>query len=200
MLSKSLFQFLIVSFSFPLQSLHLGIQNQTAMSRPLADEYESYYQRYIDMVPGEDIIENLRELQESTKNFFTAIPPEKENYAYSEGKWTVKEVFGHIIDTERIFAYRALRFARNDASALPGFDQDTYVLNGGFQERTMFSLIEEYNCMRASNIVLYQSFPNEVLTRKGNANGKFVSVRAIMYMTAGHEIHHLNVLRERYLS
>jgi uncharacterized damage-inducible protein DinB len=120
------------------------------------------------------------------------------NFRYAPGKWTVKEVLGHITDTERIFAYRALRFARSDKTPLPGFEQDDYVKNGAFAGRTLADLTEEFAAVRSASIALYRSFNEEAWPRRGLANQKEMTVRALAFITAGHQIHHRVILEERY--
>ena len=120
------------------------------------------------------------------------------NFLYAAGKWTVKEVLGHITDTERIFAYRALRFASADQTPLPGFEQDDYVRSGGFSERTLADLAEEFGTVRSASISLFRSFKQDAWPRRGKANEKEVTVRALAFITAGHQIHHRIILEERY--
>lgn len=132
-------------------------------------------------------------------SFFRSIPPEKENYRYAEGKWTPKDILLHLIDAERIFAYRALRIARNDKTALPGFEENDYVIEANAEERSMESLLEEYFDVRKATISLFLSFSADALKRLGEASGFSVSVRAIGYIILGHEKHHANVIIERYL-
>jgi hypothetical protein len=124
---------------------------------------------------------------------------EKGDYAYAPGKWTLKELVGHIIDTERIMVYRLVCFARNETAVLPGFDEDSYVTNAFFKNRSLFSLSEEFIALRKANMFLINTLNEEELNRMGNANGKNVSVRALIYILAGHVIHHTNIINERYL-
>ena len=121
------------------------------------------------------------------------------NYRYAEGKWTIKEIIGHLIDAERIFAYRMLRFARKDATDLPGFDENEYVPASEANERSIHGLLEEFTTVRAGTFSLWRSLTNEMLQRSGTVNGNRLSVRALAYITCGHEIHHLAVIKERYL-
>ncbi|HEX9251379.1 MAG TPA: DinB family protein [Ignavibacteriaceae bacterium] len=166
--------------------------------RPAKEDYAEYYQPYIDLVKGDDILRILVEQNMESQNILNSISESKGNYAYAEGKWTVKEVVGHMMDVERIFAYRALCIARGEIKPLPGMDQNEYVRNGGFNKRQLFDLVYEYRLIRESNILLFGSFEKQVLLNRGNASGYDVTVLALMYMTAGHEKHHLNVLLERY--
>jgi hypothetical protein len=128
-----------------------------------------------------------------------AVPEEKLSYRYAEGKWTIKEIMAHLIDDERIYAYRALRFARNDQTELPGFDQDDYAIESAANERSLDDLLEEFAAVRRSTIALFNSFDERVWTRSGVASGNVMSVRAAAYHIAGHELRHLNIIKERYL-
>lgn len=167
--------------------------------RPNKGDYNEYYQQYIDQVKGDDIFRILIEQNLESQNVLNSFPESKGNYKYSEGKWTVKEVIGHMMDVERIFAYRALCIARGETKPLPGMDQDLYVANANFNKRQLFDLIYEYRLLRESNILLFGSFDKSTLNNRGNASGYEVTVLALMFMTAGHEKHHLNVLTERYI-
>jgi len=128
-----------------------------------------------------------------------SIPEDKLYYRYDEGKWTIKEILVHIIDDERIYAYRALRFARKDSTELAGFDQENYAVNSGANKRSIESILHEFETVRKATISLFESFTDEALTSSGIANGNKVSVRALGYHIAGHEKHHVNIIRERYL-
>lgn len=167
--------------------------------RPAKGDYAEYYQSYIDLVDGDDIIKMLMEDNLYAQDILNSFPQNKGNYRYAPGKWTVKEVVGHIMDVERIFCYRALSIARGETKPLPGFDQDKYVISGNFNDRPLYDLTYEYRIVRESTILLFQSFDNSVLQNRGSANGHDVTVLALMYMTAGHDKHHLNILKERYL-
>lgn len=166
--------------------------------RPAKGDYAEYYQPYIDLVKGDDIMRVLIEQNLESQDILNSISESKGNYTYAEGKWTVKEVVGHMMDVERIFAYRALCIARGENKPLPGMDQDEYVHNGRFNKRQLFDLVYEYRLVRESNILLFGSFEKQVLLNRGNASGYDVTVLALMYMIAGHEKHHLNILLERY--
>jgi len=167
--------------------------------RPLPDEYSAYAETYVSNVPqGADVMELLEELQTSTYNLFSNMAEEKAAYAYAEGKWTIKQVLGHMIDTERVFAFRALCFSREQAT-LPGFDQDIYVNNTDFNARAIQSLAAEFRATRESSLYLFGSFSEAQLNRAGVANDNLVSVKALVYITAGHELHHLKILKEKYL-
>lgn len=164
-----------------------------------ANDYPFYYEPYIKLVEENDALKALDTGILKMQALLSVIDEEKENFAYAPGKWTVKEVFGHIIDTERIMAYRALRFARGDGQELPGFDENTYVKNAKFSKRKLIDIAHEFSAMRQSNIFLFKSFDEEALNRKGVANKNPVTVRALIYIIAGHQLHHMKVMRERYL-
>jgi uncharacterized damage-inducible protein DinB len=169
------------------------------INRPLPDEYSAYAETYVSKVPqGADVMELLEELQTSTYNLFSNMTEEKAAYAYAKDKWTIKQVLGHMIDTERVFAFRALCFSRERA-VLPGFDQDVYVDNTDFNSRTIQSLAAEFRATRESNLYLFGSFNESQLNRTGIASNNQVSVKALVYITAGHELHHLKILKEKYL-
>ena len=167
--------------------------------RPAKGDYGEYYQKYVDLVKGDDIFRILVEQNMDSQNVLNSFSESKGNYKYAEGKWTVKEVIGHMMDVERIFAYRALCIARGETNPLPGMDQDMYVYNGNFNKRQLFDLNYEYRLLRESNILLFGGFDKSVLQNKGTASGYEVTVLALMFMTVGHEKHHLNVLMERYI-
>ena len=167
--------------------------------RPSKGDYNEYYQQYIDQINGDDIFRILVEQNLESQNILNSFSESKGNYKYAEGKWTVKQVIGHLMDVERIFAYRALCIARGETSPLPGMDQDTYVANGNFNKRQIFDLVYEYRLLRESNILLFGSFDKSILQNRGVASGYEVTVLALMFMTAGHEKHHLKVLTEKYM-
>lgn len=168
------------------------------IQRPQPDEYVPYYHTYIGKVPDGDVIALMEKLKESTYNLFSTMTDERANYAYGEGKWTLKQVLGHLIDTERTFAYRVLCFSRNYVE-LPGFDQDIYVNNADFNSRSIQNLAEEFRVTRESNIYMISALTEEQLDRKGIASGNEATVRALVYMMPGHELHHLKIMKERYL-
>lgn len=166
------------------------------MNRPQTHEYPEWGQNYISQVDG-DVLAILNEQVTSFPNFINNLI-EKGDYAYAPGKWTIKELVGHMIDTERILVYRLLCFARGEATSLPGFEEDDYVANAHFKDRSLFSMSEEFALLRKSNMYLINSFNEEELSRMGSANGKQMSVRAIVYVLAGHIIHHTRIIKERY--
>jgi uncharacterized damage-inducible protein DinB len=168
--------------------------------KPEPTEYALYVISYISLLPDDGrILEHLEDNLNATTEFMRSLSEEKLTYRYAEGKWTIKEILAHLIDDERIYAYRALRFARNDRTELPGFEQDDYALECGANERPLEELLGEFAVVRKSTIALFNSFPDHVLTRSGVASGNVMSVRAIAYHLAGHERRHLNTIKERYL-
>ena len=169
--------------------------------KPEPNEYAPYASMYISLLPDDGLVlKHLEDNLRATTEFMRALPEEKLSYRYSEGKWTIKEIIAHLIDDERIYSYRALRFARNDQTELPGFEQDDYALESGANERSLEHLLEEFAAVRRSTIALFNSFDDRVLTRSGVASGNVMSVRAIAYHLAGHELRHRNIIKERYLS
>ena len=169
------------------------------MTRPEPNECAPYYHTYISQVPEGDIIEILEKQLEETVNLLSGISEEKALFRYAPNKWSVKEIIGHVIDAERVFAYRALNIARNDKSDLPGMEQDDYVKFAQFDDLPLQDLLEEFRHVRQSNIFLFKSFDEEMQMRKGIASGCEFTVRTFPYIIAGHERHHQKVLRERYL-
>ncbi|RIA09804.1 DinB family protein [Flavobacteriaceae bacterium MAR_2010_72] len=163
------------------------------------DEFNPYYGTYINATAGLDLKNGLKVSGEHTINFLRTVPSEKLEYRYATGKWTVKEIIQHLIDSERVFAYRALRIAREDQTALPGFEQDDYVSPSKANTRSLDQLLNEYASVRQSNVALFESFSDRMLTHLGTASNSPVSVRAIGFIIMGHEIHHCGVIKERYL-
>lgn len=167
--------------------------------RPAKTDYAEYYQKYIDLIEGDDIIHILVSLNNEASDVFNSFPQSKGNFSYAEGKWTVKEVTGHMMDTDRIFAYRALAIARGEKQSLPSFDQNEYVKNGKFSNRELSDLTYEYRLVRESNLLMFKGFDQSVYSNRGIAAGNEVTVLALMWMIAGHQKHHLNMLRQKYL-
>ncbi|CAI8168193.1 MAG: Uncharacterised protein [Polaribacter sp. SA4-10] len=165
------------------------------------NEYSPYFDQYIQLIPVQNssIIECLERSQIDFDTILRNISIDKQDYAYANDKWTLKELIQHIIDTERIFCYRALCFARNDKSSLPGFDHDLFVVNGNANQLNYFDLLDEMATLRKSTIQLFTSFSDEVLLRSGIASENEISVRALGYLFSGHQMHHLNIVRERYI-
>jgi hypothetical protein len=166
---------------------------------PATSEYASYYGRYVSLVPKGDILETLAEQLDSSLALLRGIDEEKAGYRYAPGKWSIKELVGHIIDAERIFAYRALRFARGDETELSGFEQDGYVLNAGFDAYRMEELAREFELVRGANLLMLRHLDEAAWQRRGIASGGEVTVRALAFIMAGHEKHHVEILRTRYL-
>jgi DinB family protein len=169
------------------------------MNKPDSTEYAPYFEKYISLVPEGEIVVTLGKQIESTLSLIRSLSASQGDLRYAPGKWSVKEVIGHLIDAERIFAYRALRFARNDATPLPGFDENSFVDNAGFDSRSLADLAEEFEYTRKSNVYLFKSLDGDSYLRLGSANDNKISVRAIAYSIAGHELHHVGILRSRYL-
>jgi hypothetical protein len=167
--------------------------------RPNPGDYAPFFERYIQLIEGEDILKILNDQNKKTQDILNSFSEHKGNYRYAEGKWTVKEVVGHLLDSERVFAYRALCIARGEKKSLPGYEQDDYVKEGNFNRRELFDLNYEFRLLRESNLLLFRSFSPEMMQRKGFANESTVSVIALMYIIAGHEKHHMNVLKEKYI-
>jgi len=167
-------------------------------SRPDDTEYAPYFHKYVSVVPDGDVVSLLRESGREWMSALRALPEARGGFRYAEGKWSIREVIGHVSDTERIFAYRALRIARGDQTPLASFEQDLYVPTSGAEGRTIAALVAEFAAIRESTVLLLESLPDEAWTRRGTASGKEVSVRALAYMTAGHLMHHHGLLRERY--
>ncbi len=166
--------------------------------RPQPGEYAPYYERYISLIGGEDILSTLDQQRRQMMLLLSCREEEEGDFRYAPEKWSAKEVLGHICDTERIFAYRALRFARADATPLEGFEQDDYVRDGGFAQRPLSDLVEEFIAVRRATISLLRNFDEAAWSRRGIANKNEVSVRALAYIIAGHELHHRRILEEKY--
>jgi uncharacterized damage-inducible protein DinB len=167
-------------------------------ARPEPGEYAPFYETYISKVKGSDILGTLEAQRLQMTQLFAARSERDGNFRYAPGKWTVKEVLGHVTDAERIFSYRALRIARGDQTPLASFEQEDYVRGGNFAERTLADLAEEFGLVRAASIALFRSLQKEAWLRRGVASEKEVTVRALAFIVAGHEIHHRLILDERY--
>jgi len=165
--------------------------------KPRPEEHAEYYARYIRLV-GDDALAALRAQSAATPRMLSGLSEAQAMHRYAPGKWSVKEVVGHVTDAERVFGYRALRFARADQTPLPGFDENAWVPAGNFDRRTMPELVAIYEAVRAATVAMLSSFDEEVLTRVGTANDNPFSVRALAHIMAGHELHHVSLLRERY--
>lgn len=168
--------------------------------RPDKTDYPPFYETYIRLIQSEDLVQILENQEMAFYAFVKDIAPDKEDFKYAEGKWSIKEVVGHIIEVERIMAYRALAISRGDANALPGMDENSYIENSNYKDREVKDLAEEFRYVRKSNIILIRSFSPEMLQRKGIANKNEISVTALVYIIAGHLNHHVQILRDRYLN
>jgi uncharacterized damage-inducible protein DinB len=166
--------------------------------RPAPSEYAQHYAGYVDRVPEGDVLGRLAWQIDETRALLRDLPPSRAVHRYATGKWSVAEVVGHVADAERIFAYRALRFARGDATPLAPFDENAYVPAGGFDHRTLGDLVDELTAVRQASLALFRGMPSDAFARSGVASGRPVSVRALVYIIAGHELHHIAILRERY--
>ena len=169
------------------------------MRRPENTEYAEYYEGYVSAITKTDVVSVLSSQTDELRSVLQDLPEEKGTFAYAEGKWTIKQVIGHLIDAERVFAYRLHRFSHGDTTPLSSFDQDIYVTNGRSHARTFADLLEELESQRRSNIALVKSLREEDWDRVGVASDNPVSVRALAFIMAGHVRHHLGILRERYL-
>lgn len=176
-----------------------AMTNQEVVSRPEPTEYAPYYEKYIALVPSGDILSILEDQLESTQALLRSASEAAGNYAYAPGKWTLKEVVGHLSDSERIFAYRILRISRNDLTPIEGFEQDGYVRHGPFQTCTLADLADEFTVVRRSTLSLLRNLQEEAWLRRGVANKNEISVRALAYIAAAHELHHMGMVREKYL-
>ncbi|NAS30520.1 DUF664 domain-containing protein [Flavobacteriaceae bacterium R38] len=163
------------------------------------DEYNPYYGPYIDIVGEADLMDALKFSSERFQKMIIDLPVDKLQYSYGEGKWTVAQIILHLIDAERVFQYRALRFGRNDKTDIPGFEQDDYVAESNGNQRTKQELLEEFKAVRSSSIQLFKSFSDDLLLRKGTASGTPMSVRAIGFVLSGHVLHHMKIINEKYL-
>lgn len=168
-------------------------------TRPDETEFAPYYAGYVAAVPDGSLLETYKVQHAVFERLFNSIGIDRADHAYAPGKWTVREVLGHINDTERVFGYRALSFARGDAGPLPGMDQDRYVEGGHFASRPLAGLVDEFVHIRASSISLLKGMTKEDLLRRGTASGVEFTVRALVWIMAGHAQHHVNILQERYL-
>jgi hypothetical protein len=168
------------------------------MKRPEPTEFADFYAGYVSRVPGNDVVSVLESQRVQMLQLFAGRSERDGSFRYAPEKWTVKEVLGHVNDAERIFTYRAMRIARGDQTPLATFEQNDFVRNGGFGERTLASLVEEFAAVRSASITLFRSFPEEASARRGVASQKEVTARALAFITAGHQIHHRVILEERY--
>lgn len=167
------------------------------MNRPQTHEYPVWAEQYISLVEG-DVMDLLKRQTTEFSDFINDLI-EKADYAYAPGKWTIKQLIGHIIDTERILVYRLTCFARGENHALPGFEEDDYVANAHFQDRSLLSLSEEFSLLRKANMFLFNSLNEKELNRSGTASERQITVRALLFVIPGHIIHHTQIIKSRYL-
>jgi hypothetical protein len=167
--------------------------------RPAKNEYPAYYVPYVDLVPEGDLVELLRESLKKTVSLLEGISEEVSLNRYAPGKWSIKEVLGHITDTERIMSYRLLRVGRSDQTPLAGFDENQYVQAAQTNNLSIKTILEDFKAVRNATITLIQNLPSEAWENKGNANGMEITTRAIAYIIAGHQMHHCKIIEERYL-
>jgi len=177
-----------------------AVSPSLAIARPDANEYAPYYDRYIALVHGSDILTALDSQRRETMVLLCGREESDGDFRYAPDKWTAKQVLGHVCDTERIFAYRALRIARADQTPIEGYEQDDYVRNGSFSETPLAELIEDYIAVRRSTLTLLRNLDEAAWSRRGVANKNEVTVRALAYIIAGHEVHHRQILKEKYFS
>jgi uncharacterized damage-inducible protein DinB len=183
-------------------------QNASTQSRPptvkiiskaAPSELAPFYHGYLNMIDEPNVLQLMRARLETALQLWGSLPPEKHDYAYAEGKWTVKELLGHITDTERIMAYRALSIARGETQGLPGFDENEYVKNAQFGKRTLPDLLAEFEMARKNSILLFENLSETDIDRQGTASNNPITVRALASVIAGHELHHSRILQTRYL-
>jgi hypothetical protein len=170
------------------------------MNRPESNEYDPYYERYISLVENRDIIDALASQPTQLQDLVTGLPEDKGRFAYDEGKWSIKDVLSHLIDGERMFAYRLFRVSRGDATPIEGFEQDGYIENAHANSRSFADLLDEFSLLRRANLMLIKNLTDEGWMRVGTANNARISARALIYIMAGHIDHHLRILREKYLA
>ncbi|MBD1397838.1 DinB family protein [Pontibacter sp. JH31] len=169
------------------------------ITAPQASEYDEFFNSYIGNANTDDLLTALAASEEYIVNLMLSLKEQQLKHRYQPGKWSIKEILMHLADTERIFAYRALCFARNDKTELPGFDENAYAEESKSDARPITSILAEYAAARQATIELFKGFEDEMLDRKGTASGRSVSVRALGFAILGHEIHHLNIIKQRYL-
>lgn len=186
------------ALEFPRARLHSSVRILN-MNRPDPTEYDPYYERYVSLVADKDILDALASQPTRLHDLLTGVPDEKGDFAYAEGKWSTKELLGHLIDGERMFAYRLFRISRGDETPIEGFEQDGYIENAHSNLRSFADLLEEFSLLRRANMIFFKNLADDAWARIGTANNARVSVRALIYIMAGHIEHHLQILQERYL-
>jgi hypothetical protein len=170
-----------------------------AIARPAATEHAPYYGKYIEQVPDGDLLALLARQHEETQALLRGIPRGRWGHRYEPGKWSIAEVAGHLADTERVFGYRALRFARADATPLPGFDENAWTPPSGYDARPLPDIADEFKAVRNATVAFVKGLDDQAIARRGSANGQEITVRALIWIIAGHERHHVKILKERYL-
>lgn len=170
------------------------------MPKPDVSKIPEFYQRYVKAVNSDELIPALKSGRDKILTFLTSVPDSKEDFRYADGKWSVKEVINHMMDAERVFAYRALTFSRNDSTELPGFDENSWAPQTNLVGRSLSNLLTEYSNLRASTIDLFRSFNDAMLNRSGVASGVKMDVATLGFLIAGHEQHHYSILKDRYFS
>jgi len=170
------------------------------IARPQAGEYAPYYERYISLVKGDDILATLDQQRREMMLLLSCRDDEEGDFRYAPEKWSAKEVLGHVCDAERVFAYRALRIARGDSTPIEGFEQDDYVRNGPFANRPLADLVDDFIAVRRATLSLLRNLDETAWLRRGIANKNEVTVRALAYIIAGHELHHRRILEEKYFA
>jgi len=183
-----------------LRLVEISVRMRRMTMRPESTEYAPDYGKYVMLVPDGDLAATLSRQLDATLALLSPLSEQQAAFAYAPGKWSIKEVVGHVTDGERVFAYRALRIGRNDKTPLPGFEQDDYVASANFNERTLSSLLEEFAAVRQASVQLFKNFTEKEWQRRGTANGQEITPLSLAYIIAGHELHHVDVLRTRYLS
>jgi DinB superfamily len=171
--------------------------NQSAASRPESNEYAPYYDKYISLVPEGDILVTLEKQLPATLALL-ARPESDGDFRYAPGKWSAKESLGHVVDTERVFSYRAMRISRNDKTPLAGFEQDDYVKYGPFGHCSLAALVEEFSAVRKATLLLLRALDDAAWARRGVASNNEVTVRGLAYIIAGHELHHRKIFEQKY--
>lgn len=163
-------------------------------------DYEKYIKRYLDLIPSENLLQELQNSGNAITEIYGNLTDEQSNYSYADGKWSLKVLLQHMIDAEKIFNYRALRFARNDKTELPGWDEASYGENSNVASTSLSDLIEEFKTIRNVSCLFFKNLDEELLSRTGSANGNELSVETIGKLIVGHTLHHLNIIKERYLN
>ena len=169
------------------------------ITRPSPSEHAPYYSRYIDLVPPGDIFAILAQQSETFMKLLSTVDNERAEFRYAPGKWKLKEVVGHVIDTERVFAFRAFAFSRNDKNSFPGMEQEEYAAGANYDPRDFAGIVDEFLEVRRASVVLFRNFDPGMFLRKGTASGFEFSVRCLPFIIAGHELHHRQILVDRYL-